>query len=308
MTRKRRSLTENVSKRLARVHRTAERSRIFRTLGGRGAVTVILGCALSIGGLTEGLSGVHFLVEKDLDAVRVVRQKGESATVVAKLEDGFAANSVFKLSQALPDRLVTRQLSMFSNAWIPAEQESNASAPAARKTDVLHEEFAKTFDAIRRQFFAEEIPYGDLIHEKAQKYSVDPALVAAVIEQESKFHRTARSQVGARGLMQLMPRTGRWMGARDLYDPEQNIDAGVKYIKYLQTQFDGNLKKTIAAYNAGEGNVRRYGGVPPFGETQTYVRRVMNNYVKRHEQLKRYGQEMQGGATAGETDGTLTLR
>ena len=283
---------------------------MFRILGGRGAVTLILGCALSIGGLTEGLSGVHFLVEKDLDSVRVVRQKGQSATVVAQLEDGFAANSVFKLSQALPDRFVSRQLSMFSDAWIPVERELQAGgAPrVAKKTDVLHEEFAKTFDAIRRQFFSEEIPYGDLIHEKAQKYSVDPALVAAVIEQESKFHRTARSQVGARGLMQLMPRTGRWMGARDLYDPEQNIDAGVKYIKYLQTQFDGNLKKTIAAYNAGEGNVRRYGGVPPFGETQTYVKRVMNNYTKRHEQLKRYGQEMQGGAVAAEADGTLTLR
>ena len=278
---------------------------MFRVLGGRGALTVILGCALSIGGLTEGLSGVHFLVEKDLDAVRVVRQKGESATVVARLEDGFAANSVFKLSQALPDRFVSRQLSMFTDAWIPAERQLVAGA---KKTDVLHEEFAKTFDAIRRQFFSEEIPYGDLIHEKAQKYSVDPALVAAVIEQESKFRRTARSQVGARGLMQLMPRTGRWMGARDLYDPEQNIDAGVKYIKYLQTRFDGNLKKTIAAYNAGEGNVRRYGGVPPFNETQTYVKRVMHNYTKRHEQLKRYGQEMQGGAVAAEADGTLTLR
>ena len=307
MPTKRRTLTENVSRRLARAHRATERSKFFRILGGRGAVTVILGCALSIGGLTEGLSGVHFLVEKDLDAVRVVRQKGKSATVVARLEDGFAANSVFKLSQALPDSLVTRQLSMFSNAWIPVEQAANSSK-AAFKTDVLHEEFARTFDAIRRQFFSEEIPYGDLIHQKAVKYSVDPALVAAVIEQESKFHSTARSQVGARGLMQLMPRTGRWMGARDLYDPEQNIDAGVKYIKYLQTQFDGNLKKTIAAYNAGEGNVRRYGGVPPFGETQTYVKRVMNNYAKRHEQLKRYGQEMQGGAAAGETDGMVTLR
>jgi soluble lytic murein transglycosylase-like protein len=237
--------------------------------------------------------------------VRVVRQKGHSATVVAQLEDGFAANSVFKLSQALPETLVTRQLSMFTDAWIPAEQ----GAPAkAKKTDVLHEEIARTFDAIRRQFFSEEIPYGDLIHAKAVKYSVDPALVAAVIEQESKFHRTARSQVGAKGLMQLMPRTGRWMGARDLYDPEQNIDAGVKYIKYLQARFDGDLKKTIAAYNAGEGNVMRYNGVPPFGETQTYVRRVMNNYAKRHEQLKRYGQEQQGGAGMTEADGSLTLR
>src|SRR3954453_3588247 len=103
MSQKRKSLTENVSSRIAHAHRAAGRSSFFHVLGGRGALTVALGCALSIGGLTEGLSGVHFLVEKDLDAVRVVRQKGHSAIVVAQLEDGFAANSVFKLSQALPE-------------------------------------------------------------------------------------------------------------------------------------------------------------------------------------------------------------
>ncbi|MGZ8851553.1 MAG: lytic transglycosylase domain-containing protein [Thermoanaerobaculia bacterium] len=293
------TFAETISARVARARRAAERSRFLRVLGGRGAITLVLGCALSVGGVTEAFEGVHFLVEKDLDAVRVVRQKGDRSTVVAKLEDGFAANSVFKLSQAFPDKFVTRHLSLFSDAWIPVTPE---------KTDVLHEEFVRIGDAIRRQFFSEEIPYGDLIHEKAEKYNVDPALVAAVIEQESKFHRTARSQVGARGLMQLMPRTGRWMGATDLYDPEQNIDAGVKYIKYLQGRFGGNLNKTIAAYNAGEGNVRRYGGVPPFGETQTYVKRVMRNYAKRNEQLKQYGKDQQGGAVAADVEGVVTLR
>jgi soluble lytic murein transglycosylase-like protein len=148
------------------------------------------------------------------------------------------------------------------------------------------------------------MPYGDLIHEKAIKYDVDPALVAAVIEQESKFHRTAHSPVGARGLMQLMPRTGRWLGARNLYDPAQNVDAGVKYIKYLQQRFDGNVKKTIAAYNAGEGNVKRYNGIPPFRETQTYVRKVMSNYQKRNEQLRDFSAEHAGVAD----DGVRTLR
>ena len=135
-------------------------------------------------------------------------------------------------------------------------------------------------DAIRRDFFANAVPFGDIIHEKAAKYDVDPALVAAVIETESRFHPRARSRVGARGLMQLMPRTGRWLGAQNLNDPNQNIDAGVKYIKYLQRRFDGNLNKTIAAYNAGEGNVRRYNGVPPFSETRSYVRKVMTRKKK----------------------------
>jgi soluble lytic murein transglycosylase-like protein len=166
---------------------------------------------------------------------------------------------------------------------------------------------ARINDAIRRQFFANAMPFGDLIHEKAKKYDVDPILVAAVIEQESKFRSRARSQVGAQGLMQLMPRTGRWMGARNLYDPAQNIDAGVKYIKYLSEKYDGNLKKTIAAYNAGEGNVNRYNGVPPFRETQTYVRKVMHNYEKRNNELRAFNAGAREAESAPEP-GALTIR
>src|SRR5439155_18887712 len=133
---------------------------------------------------------------------------------------------------------------------------------------LFHEEMARINGIICRDFFANDVPFGGLIHEKAQKYDVAPALVAAVVETESRFKSRARSQVGARGLMQLMPRTGRWLGASNLYDPEQNVEAGTKYLRYLNERFDGNLKKTIAAYNAGEGNVRRYGGIPPFHETR----------------------------------------
>ena len=147
--------------------------------------------------------------------------------------------------------------------------------------------------AIRREFFANAVPFGDLIHEKAQKYDVDPALVAAVVETESRFKTHARSQVGARGLMQLMPRTGRWLGARNLYDPNQNVDAGTKYLSYLNQRFDGNLKKTIAAYNAGEGNVRRYRGVPPFRETRSYVKNVMSRYERRKKELAQYNGHQQ---------------
>jgi soluble lytic murein transglycosylase-like protein len=291
---------DSLTIRMAKARRKQQSNRVLRLLGGRGAATLLLGAALSIGGVTEAVDGVHFLIEKDLDAVRVVRQNGNDQKVVARLGDGFAANSVFKLSQVFPDSLVSRERSMFDSAWLPVDR--TAPAPAAKR-DLFHEEMARINHAIRRQFFEDSMPYGDLIHAKAVKYDVDPALVAAVIEQESKFRERARSQVGARGLMQLMPRTGRWMGARDLYDPEQNVDAGVKYIKYLQKRFNGNVKQTIAAYNAGEGNVRRYGGVPPFRETQTYVRKVMRNYEKRNEQLKRYT-----GAAADTPDGTLTLR
>lgn len=292
--------------RVARLQRGAHRNRVLRLLGARGAAALLLGGVLSVGGLTEAADGVHFLVEKNLDSVRVMRQGGGQSEVVAKFRDGFTANSVFKLSRVLPDALVTQRVALFTDAWLP-ELESPSLPAGQRQNDVFHTEMARINEAIRRDFFSNAMPYGDIIHEKAQKYDVDPSLVAAVIEQESKFRRGATSQVGARGLMQLMPRTGRWLGARNLYDPEQNVDAGVKYIKYLQERFHGNVNQTIAAYNAGEGNVKRYGGVPPFRETQTYVKKVLRNYQRRSEELRQFSDGVRAGGSL-EPDGTLTLR
>ncbi len=295
-------LVDSLSSRSANMRRRAERHRVIRAVGARALATVALGTALSIGGATEVLQHVHFLVQKDLDSVRIVKDDGHHAQVVAKLSDGFAANSLFKLSRVLPERVVTQRIALYDDKWLPAEKIELVPQP---KTDLFHVEMARISTAIRRDFLQNALPFGGLIHEKAQKYDVDPALVAAVVETESRFHRTARSPVGAQGLMQLMPRTGRWLGATNLYDPEQNVDAGVKYLKYLQGRFDGNLKNAIAAYNAGEGNVERYGGVPPFQETRSYVKRVMTRYQQRKKQF----QQLDGAAGAVTTaDGAVTLR
>jgi hypothetical protein len=126
----------------------------------------------------------------------------------------------------------------------------------------------------KEHFFKTQVPFGSIIYKEAKKNNLRPELVAAVIQQESRFKPTARSGAGAQGLMQLVPRTGRWMGARNLMNPVENIAAGAKYLKYLHERFDGNETKVIAAYNAGEGNVRRFGGVPPFKETRKYVTKV----------------------------------
>ena len=260
--------------------------------------TVALGAALSVGGLDEVLHDVHFLVRKDLDAVRVVKQQdGKRSEVVAKVEDGFAANSLFKLSRVMPASLVSRQIALFDDHWLPV-QRTDEPAPQGQP-GMFRREMRKINTAIRREFFANAVPFGDIIHEKAAKYDVDPALVAAVIETESRFHPQARSRVGARGLMQLMPKTGRWLGARNLNDPGQNIDAGVKYIKYLQARFHGDQNKAIAAYNAGEGNVRRYNGVPPFRETRSYVKKVMSRKQKYEAPLP---------VDDGAPEGVMTLR
>jgi hypothetical protein len=304
----RRPLKDSLSTRVARGRKQVEQHRILRVLGGRGAVALLLGTALSVGGISETLDNVSFLVQKDLDAVRVVRLKGEDEKVVANLKGNFTGNTVFKLSQVLPDRYVSRELALFDGKWIATQEWAEGTAgETAEKKDVFVAEMKRINDAVRAAFFAEEIPYGELIYRKAKKYDVDPALVAAVIEQESRFKPRARSHVGARGLMQLMPRTGRWMGARDLYSPEQNVDAGVKYIKYLDKRFNGDLRKIIAAYNGGEGNVKRYNGIPPFRETRQYVKKVMKNYDKRTKQIERYEKEQVGGSVL-EADGSLTLR
>ena len=124
-------------------------------------------------------------------------------------------------------------------------------------------------------------PFAALIETVSLKHGIDPALVHAVIEAESNYRPTAQSHVGARGLMQVMPSTARDLGvksARLLFDPKQNVEAGVKYLKVLLERFDGDLPTAIAAYNAGPGAVSRYDGIPPYPETQNYVRKVLSKF------------------------------
>lgn len=117
-----------------------------------------------------------------------------------------------------------------------------------------------------------------MIREAAQKHDVDPNLVRAIIKVESNFNPYAVSRKGARGLMQLMPQTARSLGVRNLYDPGQNINGGVRYLKQMLETFPGKLELSLAAYNAGPAAVERHGGVPPYTETKQYVNKVSSLY------------------------------
>lgn len=120
--------------------------------------------------------------------------------------------------------------------------------------------------------------YDDLITHAANNYGVEQGLIKAIMHTESGFNPSARSPVGAQGLMQLMPATARRFFVNDSYDPAQNINGGVQYLNFLMKRYNNNHELAIAAYNAGEGNVDKYHGIPPFRETQDYVRRVMSRF------------------------------
>lgn len=120
--------------------------------------------------------------------------------------------------------------------------------------------------------------FEDIIYSTATRYGVDPTLVKAIVKAESDFDSKAVSNKGARGLMQLMPETSRLMGVRDVHDPEDNVEGGIRYLSRLLKMFDWKVPLAVAAYNAGENAVLKYGAIPPYSETQTYVKRVLYYY------------------------------
>jgi soluble lytic murein transglycosylase-like protein len=153
-----------------------------------------------------------------------------------------------------------------------------SSAPLARPVVALLPPAPKVKPNIEVSAEYTAIPaneaYDDIVQEAAQLYDMDPNLIRAVMQAESAFHPYAVSRAGAEGLMQLMPELSTEMGVSNAFDPRENIMGGVRYLKRLLDYHDGNLDLALASYNAGPGNVERYGGIPPFRETRNYVKTI----------------------------------
>jgi soluble lytic murein transglycosylase-like protein len=158
-----------------------------------------------------------------------------------------------------------------------ASQLATATAPTATTAATAPASTSGSLMATGVSELPADVPYGAEITAAAKKYGLDPALLAGLVKQESGFNPNAGSPAGARGLTQLMPGTAAGLGVTNVLDPVQSLEGGAKYLRQQLDAFGGDVTRALAAYNAGPGAVQRYGGVPPYAETQNYVRAVQAN-------------------------------
>ena len=197
-----------------------------------------------------------------------------------------------KERQAVPSAQPKRSYLVYwsskESRWKPVPGANTASGKAARSAAAEVSQFyghesvqsanAKILEANSHGHQASPEEIDDSIVMAAARHNVDPNLVRAVVKVESNFNSNAVSRKGAMGLMQLMPKTARELKVKNPFDPQQNVDAGVRHLKYLLENYNGDVNLTLAAYNAGEGAVRRSAGVPHYSETQDYVRKITHLY------------------------------
>lgn len=195
------------------------------------------------------------------------------------------------VAAAPPDRRhleLVEELALWVGDGAGFQLVSDRPVASAIRTQRQSFELFRHFNAgAGREVLLQQVPFGRLIQRAAAAEGVDPLLVAAIVEAESRFRPAAVSPKGALGLMQVMPQTAARFGGGDLADPGRNLQLGCRYLRELLDLYGGDLELGLAAYNAGPGNVARFGGVPPFRETRRYVERVLSRYVSHHRQVWR---------------------
>ena len=186
--------------------------------------------------------------------------------------DCHAGQTIYQLKDSNGTTLLTNKQSRYSNLKVEKKTyypDSNIHS---------YSNWGASESSVLPSYSRNKNAFDHIIQQAAQQHGVSEGLIKAVMHTESGFNVNARSPVGAQGLMQLMPATARRFNVSNAYDPHENIMAGAKYLAWLLKRFNGNTRLAIAAYNAGEGNVDKYGDVPPFRETRDYVKRVTSRY------------------------------
>lgn len=197
-----------------------------------------------------GPAAAEIVVLKSGSTLAVKAHRTEGSLVVLQLRSG----GEMSCDTALIDRIVPDE--------IPYQEPRPEAAPVPEAANAVQTVLAG--------------PYSEIISSMSQAHGLDPMLVNALIQVESNYRPRARSHKGAMGLMQLMPSTARRYNVRNPYDPRANVAAGVKHLKSLMDSFGGAVELALAAYNAGEGAVKKFGGVPPYRETRNYVSRILS--------------------------------
>jgi soluble lytic murein transglycosylase-like protein len=210
----------------------------------------LLMSAFALGSVTRVSADQVFFTNGRMMSVKDYRIEGDLVTVTLR-NGGQASFNKAVVSDIKPDELPEEVIPVAPPLTVPQSAKAAHGPLDAR-------------------------PFADLIETVALKHGVDPELVHAVVQAESNYRVDAKSGVGARGLMQVMPATAKDFGIKNLYDPQNNLEAGVQYLKFLLERFD--IKRAIAAYNAGPTAVRRYRGIPPYAETRNYVKKVYSTY------------------------------
>lgn len=237
--------------------------------------------ALPGGGLPPGEGGAELELTEMFDERETLLPSNtdKALGLVPLAEDGVPEEALVT-EGALPSIFIQAKVRTYHKVPVGRRRKSLSSRGAASVATDDSDIIYKTVAKVEKK----PVDISPIIEKYAAKYNLDPWLIRGVIEVESNFRPSAMSPVGAGGLMQLMPGTASYLGCQDRFDPEQNIAAGARYLRMMLDRF-GKEDLMIAAYNAGPGNVERYGGVPPFAETQRYVVKVNKAWKVRKQEI-----------------------